>query len=345
MPRKSSGGSSRTSRASAGARTSRRSDLLDVEFDLRDVEGRPVQDPEAFFTFRRLSDNRQIGGQIRLVLDGSPVRFAIPAQAGDPVVCDLDLQRYRFARSPVFFRTPGPPIRRTCALLREPLEWQPAFTAWTDLPAAFSDLVAVLTNSTGVSWPGSGPSPGTPTGAVYDALTGADTVLAKTALLNIHQRLRTAREPISGTRSWFSFVDRIIALDRERVLAFVQPGMETSVRHIHDHIDEFRADFERTPAENHRRNVPPDLRSRITRMVSIKSAHTHGNFQLTVSHLDAPDAILLDADIDESGRLFAHLIDTFRHRFTGGTHPHDIHELLWHQHGADPGFDLGYRLV
>ena len=57
-----------------------------------------------------------------------------------------------------------------------------------------------------------------------------------------------------------------------------------------------------------------------------------------------PDQVLLDADIDESGDLLGHVLDLFKHKVTGGTHPHDIHELLVLQEGTGEGFDLGYRL-
>jgi len=170
-------------------------------------------------------------------------------------------------------------------------------------------------------------------------------MLAKTALLNSHFRLNGTLEPVADDRSWFSFVLRLIAIGRERFLAFVEPEMETLVRQIHTHIDEFRADYERTPAENHRGNVPAALQSRITSMISIKSTHRKGNFQLTLTHLSGPDEVLLDTDIDENGDLLGHFLDLFKHKITGGTHPHDIHELLVLQEGQTAGFDLGYRLV
>jgi hypothetical protein len=179
----------------------------------------------------------------------------------------------------------------------------------------------------------------------YDGMSGAQATLAKTALLNAYFRLNTTPDPVSGTRSWFSFTQRLVAIGRERLLAFVDPEMETLVRQIHAHIDEFRADYERTPAENHRDNVPLALKPRIASMVSIKSTHRKGNVQLTVTHLTGPDEVLLDADIDESGDLLGHFFDLFKHKLTGGTHPHDIHELLVLQEGMTAGFDLGYRLV
>lgn len=318
---------------------------LEVAFELRDVGGQLIHDPDARFTFRRLSDNRQIGDQIQRVLKGAPATFEIPVQTGEAVVCELDLQRYRFAHSPVFFRTPGPPISRTSRLFREPLEWTPAFTLWDRLSPAFKGLKDALDVSPNVVLHKSNRSLGKIAGASYDALAGADEVLAKTALLNTHNRLRTVLEPVSDTRSWFSFVQRILAIDRERFLAFVDAEMETTVRQIHTHIGEFSADYERTPAENHRVNVPASMQGRITSMVSIKSTHAKGNFQLTLTHLSGPDEVLLDADVDENGQLLGHLFDLVKHKFSGGTHAHDVHEILVFQQGTTPGFDLGYQLI
>jgi hypothetical protein len=309
------------------------------------VSAVPIHDPGTFFTFRRLSDNRQIGDQLEVELIGTPPTFTLPAAAGEVMVCEVDPQRYRFVRSPVFFRTPGPPILKQSQVLREPKQWSPQFTRWVDLPPAFGDLKRALAESPRVTLFPEGP----PIGdllveAAYDDMSGEGVTLAKTALLNTYFRLNRTREPVSADRNWFSFVLRIHAIGRERFLAFVSPEMEPLVRQIHSHIDEFR-DYERTPAENHRGNVPAGLRDRIASMVSIKSTHRKGNFQLTLSRLTGPDETLLDADIDESGDLLGHFLDLFKHKVTGGTHPHDIHELLVLQEGQTTGFDLGYRLV
>jgi hypothetical protein len=320
-------------------------DVVRVTLDLRDVSDVPIRDPGTFFAFRRLSDNRQIGDQLVVELTGAPQAFTLPAAPGDVTVCDVDPQRYRFVRSPVFFRTPGPPILKQSRLLREPKEWSPQFTRWADLPPAFADLKRALADSPRVTLFPEGPLIGDRlVEAAYDDMSGEAVLLAKTALLNTFFRLNGAREPVSADRSWFSFVSRLIAIGRERFLAFVSAEMETLVRQIHSHIDEF-PDYERTPAENHRGNVPSALRGRIASMVSIKSTHRKGNFQLTLSRLAGPDETLLDADIDESGDLLGHFLDLFKHKLTGGTHPHDIHELLVLQEGGAAGFDLGYRLI
>lgn len=121
--------------------------------------------------------------------------------------------------------------------------------------------------------------------------------------------------------------------------------METLVRQIHSHTDEFRGEYARAPSGNHRDNVPVGLQGRIVRMVSIKSTHRKGNFQLTLTRLAEPDEVLLDTDIDENGDLLGHFADLLKHKISGGTHPHDVHEILVLQEGQPAGFDLGYRLV
>ena len=126
-------------------------ETLQVTFDLRDVAGLPISDPETFFTFRRLSDRRQIADQVKLELTGAPVVFALPVATGEVAVCEIDMKRFRFVHSPVFFRTPGPPITKQCQLFREPKEWTPRFTRWNDLAAQFGDLKRVLTVSPRIS--------------------------------------------------------------------------------------------------------------------------------------------------------------------------------------------------
>lgn len=319
-------------------------ETLPVTFALRDVAGQLIRDPETFFTFRRLADNRQIGDQIELPLAGRLVSFDVPVTQG-VAVCDVDPKRFRFTVSPVFFASSGPPVRKDLQLIREPAEWTPRFTRWDDLPGTFASLKRALEHSPDVTlFKGTDPLADLLVGDAYDGLTGEAVTLAKTALLNTYFRLMQSAEPASG-RPWFSFVRRILAIGRERFLALVDADMEDAVRRIDTHIGQFRADYERTPAANHRGNVPPDLQSRISSMVSIKSSHHRGNFQLTLTHLASPDEVLLDADVDESGDLLSHFLDLFKHKRTGGTHPHDIHELLTLQEGKTPGFDLGYRLV
>jgi hypothetical protein len=230
-------------------------------------------------------------------------------------------------------------------LFREPGEWTPRFTRWADLTPSFAALQGVLRVSPQITlFREIEPIAELLVDRAYDARSSEQIGVARSALLNTYFRLNGTLEPISGTRAWFSFVRRIVAIGRERFLAFVDPEMEALVRQIHTNIDQFRADYELTPAENHRGNVPAAMQHRITAMISIKSTHRKGNMQLTLTRLTGPDEVLLDVDIDENGELLRHFLDLFKHKVTGGTHPYDIHELLRLEAGNGTGIDLGYSL-
>ena len=319
-------------------------ETVGVTFELRDVIGTPIRDPETRFTFRRMSDLRQIGNQYRREVKGVPLLFELPAVAGEVVLCEIDPKRYRFGHS-TFFRSPGPIVRKSARLLREPDQWRPAFDTWDELSAGFDDLKRVLRDSPNVTlFREADPIAALLVGAAYDGVSGAPGILAKTALLNAYYRLSRTMEPISENTSWFSFVTRLVAIGRERFLAFVRPEMEALVRQIDSYRDEFRGEYEHALLGNHRDNVPTRLQGRMTSMVSIKSAHRKGNFQLTLTHLADPDEVLLDADIDESGDFLGHFADLLKHKVSGGTHPHDVHEILVAEAPtARP--ELGYRLV
>jgi hypothetical protein len=339
-PTRGSRAGSRAARARAVADT----DTVSVTYTLRDVHGDLVHDPEGIFTFRRQKDRRQIAEQAQLALRGAAVRFAIPA--GDDVVQgEIDLQRYRFTRSPLFIRAVGFPRTFDGLLLREPGQWQPAFTQWGALSASFSALRGVLSASTDIALIGTERRLPSLAGTAYDTLAGSDAILAKAALLNIHYRLRTAGPPIVGAEPWFSLVTRIVAVGQERFVAWAKPDLAHAVRDVIDNIDDLGDDFERADSSLHRKNVPADMQSRVLDMVSIKSTHATGNYQLTVITFTGTDDVLLDADIDESGTFWAHARDVFKHKITGGTHPVDVHEILVRQDGTQPGFDLGYTLV
>jgi len=53
------------------------------------------------------------------------------------------------------------------------------------------------------------------------------------------------------------------------------------------------------------------------------------------------DCVLLDCDMDENSNLLLHATDFFKHLFTRGTDPINIHEYIVHR---QKGVDLGYEL-
>jgi hypothetical protein len=319
-------------------------DTIDVTFRLRNVQGALVRDPLGIFTFKRLTGGHQLADQGRTELTGAAVSFSIAADR-EAATCEIDLQRYRVNRSPVFMTATGSSPAFDVPLLREPDEWRPRFTPWAALPGDFAALQAVLVASADVALLDTPQRFPSLAGDAYDAVADATAILAKAALLNVYYRLRTTGPPIVGAGRWFSFVQRIVAVGRERFVAFVKAEMADAVRNILDHIDEFDQEFERADSSLHLKNVPIDLRPRIAQVFSLKSSHKQGNYQLTLIELSQPQEVLLDADIDESGTFWGHFRDVFKHKITGGTHPVDVHEILVRQEGQTAGFDLGYSLV
>lgn len=192
----------RARRRSARLESATVAETVQLTLELTDVSGQLVRDPETRFTFRRMSDLRQIGNQVRRELKGVPLDFALPAVAAEVVLCEIDPQRYRFGHSPLFYRSPGPVIRRSARLLREPDQWTPAFTAWDDLPASFDDLKRVLRDSPDVTlFKERKPIAPLLVEAAYDRLSGEKATLAKTAMLNTYYRLSQTMEPVSDDRS------------------------------------------------------------------------------------------------------------------------------------------------
>ncbi len=83
-------------------------------------------------------------------------------------------------------------------------------------------------------------------------------------------------------------------------------------------------------------NMPVEYGVKKEDMFSIKSSDRKGNVQLTLGPGTTKDengnvkkVLVLDADIDESGTLLAHLADVIKHKITHmQTSPFDVHEFI-----------------
>jgi hypothetical protein len=307
------------------------------------VEGHPVNESGVRINFIRVTDNTSISSAADLDFP-PPHRFALPAFPQEKaLICEVMPPRFRQRRSDIFTLTDGETITRNLTMFRRPDKFTASFTAWDQLPSFFQPFKTVLGRSSAVKVKG-GRVLGKFTEAIYDGITDAKEVLAKTALLNLYTKLTTLKEPTGGSEPWFSFVREILEIGRERFIAIVDPRMGQIVRAIKDNIGDFE-DYKNTPAQNHFGNIPPALQPQKSKMFSIKSKEDHGNIQLTMApckDASGNDLLVLDTDIDEDGKLMAHLADLFKHKFSGGTHPYDIHEYLALE---DPNRPLGYELV
>lgn len=316
------------------------------EFSLIDVRHRPASDPGTRVEVKRTSDGRVIAEFKKLVFPPSQ-RLKLPAFPQESnLFCEILPTRYRHRKSEIFTLRDAKVTQRDIPVLRDPKQWQAQFVLWNQLPASFSRLKTVLADSSIKVL--KGPTLGPFIESAYDQVSDEKVILAKTALLNLFTKLSQTSEPIGGKKPWFSFVRKIHAVGRERIYAEVDADMEGLVRNIRDNIKDFDG-YERTPASNHHEGIQKafaDLQVMKKSMVSIKTDEKKSNLQLTLAPArtsEGEEKLILDADIDENGELVAHLFDAFvKHRFTGGTHPYDIHEYMAL---TFPNVPLGYELV
>jgi hypothetical protein len=139
-------------------------------------------------------------------------------------------------------------------------------------------------------------------------------------------------------------VREIVEIGKERFIAIVDPRMGEIIKTMKKDLNKFKV-YKDTPAQNHFANIPVVYQVQKSKMFSVKSKEDHGNVQLTMApgkDSAGNDLLILDADIDENGKLFDHLVDLIQHKFTDGTHPFDIHEFLCLE---NPNRPLGYELV
>jgi hypothetical protein len=314
-----------------------------LELTLLSVDGSPAKDPATFVSFQRVSDRQEI---LRATRSFPPARkFPLPAFPQERAIsCFVSPERYRHRNVGVFTLTDGETITRQPTVMRLPHLWTAEFTRWEDLDDSFDQLERILDSSPDLRVK-DGMLLGRFVEDAYDDVDPGDraTVNAKASLLNVAAKLRTLKEPTLGRKPWLGFVKRILEISRERVIASVDPEMLTRVKEIHNDIDQFE-DYKKTPVGDHAKNIPAGFAFAKSAMISIKTKEENGNVQLTLTPAtdsDGTAVTLLDADIDENGKLMAHLADLFKHKFTGGTQPFDIHEYLILEDRTRP---LGYEL-
>ena len=225
--------------------------------------------------------------------------------------------------------------------MRDPAKWQPDFAPWLSLSADFVPLQKSLDkNFVKLKH---GPDVGIMSPDVYDGMNSPALLMAKMALLNLFAVLRTQQDPLSS-QPWFNSVRKILVVDQERFVAIVDPGLHDSVDNILKNMSSFgKQGFFPGEVTLHTDNIPSDYQL-TEEMISVKRTYEEGNLQLTLGKArnNGVDCVLLDCDMDEHSNLFLHTGDLFKHTFTGGTNPIDIHEYIVN---LQQGVDLGYALA
>jgi len=306
---------------------------------LENAEGNPAEEPNCRIEFVRL-DEVAIGRADHLEFPPNH-RFALPAfPQAQNLHCVITPSLYRLVQSNFFTLTDGQEMTQTASVMRDPSQWQPKFTAWNSLATDFDEMKAAIEGK--LVRLKHGPDVGVITPAVYDGMNSPALTLAKMALLNLFRVLSDQNDPVSG-RPWFNTVKQILVLDQERFVAITTSDLFESIDHILNNMGEFRSQgFFPADVTLHYDNIPSEFQLTAP-MISVKRVYQQGNIQFTLAKAknQQGDCVLLDCDMDEDHNLFLHATDFFKHLFTGGTNPIDIHEYIVHQ---EKGVDLGYEL-
>lgn len=325
-----------------------------LNLQLFTVEGDPISDSNAHLKIITLLPNlkeREIFSRsVGFPLDPIPLP-AFPQIK--ETFCRITTTRFREADTKFFKVFDGEETDLPVKLLRKPDQWEPSFAPFDELPSGFERLKEVLDKSPEIKVR-NGPGLATFVGPNYDQVTQASderTRSAKLGLLNLHTKMSNLLEPVENKVNWFSFVDEILEIAQSRMIALVRPEMGQKVLTITQDFDEFD-DYKPTPSGNHFGNMPVRFGVVKDEMFSVKTRDRKGNLQLTFGpgKRDGKDVLVLDADIDESGTLLAHLADVLRHRITHQqTHPFDVHEFIANELHEAPqpneNIPLGYVLV
>jgi hypothetical protein len=307
--------------------------------DLINAEGTTAREPNCTVEFVRL-DQVTIARSQHLEFPPKH-KFTLPAfPQAQNLHCVITPSLYRMVQSGFFTLKDGEEKTESAIVLRDPSQWRPDFAKWNALSAQFEPLKVLLDGR--LLKLRHGPDVGVITPAVYDAMSSPALLLAKMALLNLFVVLSGQNDPVSG-KPWLSFVKQILVIDQERFVALVDETLFASIDKISRHLSDFKKQgFFAGDSALHTDNIPSEYEITAP-MISVKRAYNPGNVQFTMARVKNAqgDAVLLDCDMDEHSNIIEHTSDVFKHIFTGGTNPVDIHEYIVHQ---QPGVDLGYTL-
>jgi hypothetical protein len=314
--------------------------LGNLILDLINAEGAPANETDCTIEFVRL--DQVVTGRSDHLEFPPRHRFTLPAfPQAQNLHCRITPSLYRMLQSEFFTLDDGETKTESAIVLRDPARWRPDFEPWTSLPPAFDGLKSILADR--LLKLKHGPDVGVITPAVYDGMSSTALVLAKMALLNLFVVLSTQNDPVSS-QPWFDFIKQILVIDQERFVAVVDEGLFRSIDRILTNLSDFKAEgFFPGDSSLHTDNIPSAFQLTAP-MISVKCAYEQGNVQFTMARVTSAegDAVLLDCDMDEHNNVIEHLSDVFKHVFTGGTNPIDIHEyIVHHQAGVDLGYYAG----
>jgi len=221
-----------------------------LNLEVSDVDGRPIIDPTVVVRLARSDGSSAAAWRVAfrgqresLSLNGAPAGFAL--------ILRLTPSRYHDLQ--VVSRVQDGQVRPASGderliAPRRSSEWNPSFTPWAALPAAFDDFRRVLDASPQFRL-GRTSNPEPFFGVNYDAVDPADEsrVLAKLSLLNLYSRVSVEVAPATG-QPWFARVQELLLATRERFIAEVD---ETCLATVHQLAAKAQGGYHRAKHELH----------------------------------------------------------------------------------------------
>ena len=147
----------------------------------------------------------------------------------------------------------------------------------------------------------------------------------KAGVLNLFAKMAHPSTP-----DVFADVIGIFKVKPARIYARVQPQLWQRVRELPQRFQE--------QPDGGSLHKFLDNWTRLDDHASFKTPEAMGNLQLTFAS-NPQEEFAVDADLDDHQGL-QHAFDVIKHKFSGDTHPYDIHEVLVKFHGIDPGYRL-----
>ena len=310
-----------------------------LDLHLFTVEGKRVSDSNAHLRMFKIGPNLKeeeiFRGDVRIIA-GELIPVTAFPQVKE-IFCQITSTRFRETITPVFKILDDEVTEVMVPVLRKPEKWRPDFRRFNDLPSGFDALKDALGRSPELKVR-EGVGLAFFVGPNYDQVTEASDEkmrAAKLGLLNLYTKMTNMINPIGKKDNWFSFVNQILEIAQSRMIALVEDKMGDLVEAVSKRSHEFE-DYEGAVSSNHFRNMPVRFGVDKDSMCSVKSSDRKGNVQLTIGRGKIKDqagneksVTVLDADIDESGTLLAHLADVIRHKITDKqTDPFDVHEFI-----------------
>jgi hypothetical protein len=277
---------------------------------LKDVHGAAIADTVEFTLYNQRAGS--LNQRFRVKTRARAVRLdSVPAFPFGVAEVFIAPDAYRFKQ--VFVTVPaGEPAVLDETLFIDPARATPTFPTFADLQSdlAWATLLRIL-DASGIR-------------SETDWKDGLDP-MQKAGLLNLHAKLR--KEVVATGESLLDSVVRVTEFQPERIYAEVTSTLYDRVREL-PHV------FRVVSGALHRF---PHGYTRVEGADSFKTYDRAGNLQLTFARNAAGD-FMADIDIDDHQGI-QHAADVLRHKITGrNTHPYDIHQILLHFQGLDPGY-------